>query len=256
MNTRSGQPLSSSKIALEAALLLAVFSSTASAQQSVLNANEWLMPGQYMSSPNGRYQLQMQTDGNLVLYNVANMAALWQSHTSMYPGLRAVMQADGNFVLYDGWVEYGQYNAYWHSHTWQYPGSTLHLQDDGNLVIYAPDGYVPWHTNTPQPVQPTGCYPVYSGCAECFWSGSLVGQGYDWVWKPGSCDSNGCEPGEWVYEWTEIHESSSGYDVTCHGAAETAYPSEYLYVSQGLLGGFVWCDAIEPLPQTGERCYP
>jgi hypothetical protein len=160
--------------------ILFAFFSPAMAQQSVLHANEWLMPGEYMRSPNGKYELRMQHDGNLVLYRASNMQVLWHSNTYMYPGLRAVMQGDGNFVLYDGWVDYGQYYSYWHSNTWQHHGSTLHLQDDGNLVIYRSDGYVPWHTNTPQL---NGCYATYGGWAFCVGLqsgnlGEIVGYGY------------------------------------------------------------------------------
>jgi hypothetical protein len=80
------------------------------------------------------------------------------------------MQGDGNFVVYDGWVDYGIYNAYWHANVIS-PGARLVLQDDGNLVIYRPDNSVPWHTNTPQP---TGCHDTYGGWAMCIlWSGGV-----------------------------------------------------------------------------------
>lgn len=61
-------------------------------------------------SPNGIFIFRMQSDGNLVLYHVANpgngvpTTALWWSGTSHLPGVtvdRLVMQGDdGNLVIY------------------------------------------------------------------------------------------------------------------------------------------------------------
>lgn len=85
----------------------------------------------YIESPNHQFQLWMQTDGNLVLYNLANGAAEWSSGTYGQPGLRAVMQSDGNLVLYDD-----ANSPHWASNTENRPLSFLNVQDDGNLVIY------------------------------------------------------------------------------------------------------------------------
>jgi hypothetical protein len=43
----------------------------------------------------------MQADGNLVIYSPAN-AVLWASGTAGHPGTRLVVQSDANVVLYDG----------------------------------------------------------------------------------------------------------------------------------------------------------
>ena len=52
-----------------------------------------------MKSPNGKYTLKMQTDGNLVLY--CNDSALWSSDTSDKTVSGGLMfQSDGNLVLY------------------------------------------------------------------------------------------------------------------------------------------------------------
>lgn len=62
----------------------------------------------YLSSPNGEYQLKFQPDGNLVEYNAWTGAALWASNTTYAQtcagcgaGYIAKMQTDGNFVIYD-----------------------------------------------------------------------------------------------------------------------------------------------------------
>jgi hypothetical protein len=51
------------------------------------------------------------------------------------------MQTDGNLVIYDMANQ-----PRWSSNTWQNPGSKLVVQDDGNVVIYRPDGKPVWAT--------------------------------------------------------------------------------------------------------------
>ncbi|HEV7805724.1 MAG TPA: hypothetical protein VGO80_07900 [Solirubrobacteraceae bacterium] len=88
-----------------------------------------LEPGMYIRSLDGRYTLVMQSDGNLVLSSAS--AVLWAFNTSGHPGARAVMQGDGNFVVYDvagtalAWTQ-----------TDGYPGAYLLIQDDANVVVY------------------------------------------------------------------------------------------------------------------------
>jgi hypothetical protein len=123
----------------------ALVSSTASAQaiwasntqqsrehcnpQAVLWPGDTLWRGQSMWSANGRYQLAMQDDGNLVIYH--HGLPLWATGTNGIAVERAVMQYDGNFVLYD-------YTGRprWASNTHGNHGARLVLQCDGNLVIY------------------------------------------------------------------------------------------------------------------------
>ena len=94
-----------------------------------LSAGQTLMPNQYIDAPGHAYRLVMQGDGNLVEYQGGS--ALWSTKTQGNPGAHAVMQTDGNLVVYrtDGVAIYG-------SATDTFGGSNLALQDDGNLVIY------------------------------------------------------------------------------------------------------------------------
>jgi hypothetical protein len=98
---------------------------------------------QHIVSPNGRYELRMQGDGNLVLYYrlSAPYHALWSSVTSGSGADRAVMQSDGNLVVYRGST------PLWRSNTHGYPDATLVMQDDGNAVIYH-NGVARWSTGT------------------------------------------------------------------------------------------------------------
>ncbi|MGE5451698.1 MAG: reprolysin-like metallopeptidase [Acidobacteriota bacterium] len=102
-----------------------------------------LNPGQAIYSGNGRYRLTYQTDGNLVAY--AGSVPLWASGTVGRGVGRAVMQGDGNLVVYNAANQ-----PLWASGTWGNPGSTLAVQDDGNIVIYRANHTPSWATNTVQ----------------------------------------------------------------------------------------------------------
>jgi hypothetical protein len=107
-----------------------------------LRPDEWLNPGEYRFSVDGRFRLEYQWDGNLVLY-LNGGSALWASGTDGTSPGRAIMQSDGNLVVYDaGGV------ARWDSGTWGNPGAFLVVQSDGNLVIYK-DVWALWASNTP-----------------------------------------------------------------------------------------------------------
>lgn len=108
----------------------------------VMDAYESNLP----HSPNLKYYLTHQWDGNVVLYRSSGRKALWASNTT--GGEKRVrkllMQGDGNFVLYWMDANIGAYSPTsmdgfhprWSTNTHGNPGAFLALQDDGNLVIY------------------------------------------------------------------------------------------------------------------------
>lgn len=106
-----------------------------------LKIGESLGVDQQLSSPNGKYVLTMQGDGNLVLSEGGT--TVWSSGTTGSGAVKADMQSDGNFVLYKATGE-----AAWDANTDDHPGATLKLQDDRNLVVYAPNGDALWSTDT------------------------------------------------------------------------------------------------------------
>jgi hypothetical protein len=108
---------------------------------NVLGSDERLAAGASRTSDNGQYRLDMQADGNLVLYQTSDNAPLWASQTAGRGGTHAVMQSDGNLVVY------GDAGAVWASQTAGNPGATLAVQDDGNVVIYR-SGTALWATQT------------------------------------------------------------------------------------------------------------
>lgn len=86
----------------------------------------------------------MQTDGNFVDY-VSN-GKIWASGTNGRGGFRAVLQGDGNLVVYNA-----ASHPLWASNTNNHPGALLAIQSDGNLVIYdSTTGLPVWasHTNS------------------------------------------------------------------------------------------------------------
>lgn len=119
-----------------------------------LDAGQSLTKGRALTSDNGYYSLQMQSDGNLVLYRNSPWRALWASNT-VGRGEFVTMQADGNLVVY------GAAGAVWASGSGGGPG-VLVVQNDGNLVVYA-GGPARWASNTVQgPNEPFGAFDEVS----------------------------------------------------------------------------------------------
>lgn len=100
-----------------------------------------VLQGEYdrLVSWDGRYRAIMQTDGNFVVYGPAGPT--WASNTAGWPGAYAVMQGDGNFVIY--YVDaYGPFPLC--STRTGYPGTIMQMQNDGNLVLYRPGNIAIW----------------------------------------------------------------------------------------------------------------
>lgn len=93
-----------------------------------------LLPGDNLLSSDNMYKLLYQTDGNLVIYPNYGGQAIWSSNTAgKLPG-KAVIQIDGNFVLYDK----NNY-PYWATNTYNKGAGPyrLTMQKDRNLVLYS-----------------------------------------------------------------------------------------------------------------------
>ena len=61
----------------------------------------------------------------------SDVVQVWHSGTSSHPGARAILQADGNFVIYS------PSNAVlWSTGTAGHPGARLVVQSDANVVLY------------------------------------------------------------------------------------------------------------------------
>lgn len=100
-----------------------------------LGTGETLYVDQSRTSQDGRYQLIVQGDGNLVLYGPWGPA--WATNTGG-SNARLVMQHDGNLVLYRG-----DGAVLWATNRWG-SNARLVVQNDGNLVVYNGSGGVIW----------------------------------------------------------------------------------------------------------------
>jgi hypothetical protein len=114
-------------------------------RKSVLNTGERLSPGQYLVSPNQRYRMIMQGDGNLVVYGPAG--ANWASGHAV-AGSSVVNTGDGDIVVASSPTA----RANWHTGT-AFPfyggAGQLVMQDDGNLVFYRDNGAASWASLVP-----------------------------------------------------------------------------------------------------------
>ncbi|XP_063694144.1 comitin-like [Bolinopsis microptera] len=103
--------------------------------------------GTQLTSANGKYELKMQTNGNLVLYcnkpwlGVLVPKKIWSSKTFNSNGL--FFLASSNLVIYN--VTTGDY---WVSGTENTDGNRLKVQDGGNVVLYNANTEIVWSTGT------------------------------------------------------------------------------------------------------------
>lgn len=93
-----------------------------------------LKPGASFASPNGKYELAYQTDGNLVVYELPSRRPLWSSRTNGTAPLELAVEGDGNVV-----ARKPDATAAWSTNTRGNAGAVLSLQDDDNLVVYRKD---------------------------------------------------------------------------------------------------------------------
>lgn len=120
--------------------VIAILTPTVVYADDRLYPGEMLRPEEHLTSRNHQYQLVLQRDGNLVLYD-KRRHPLWASNTNGQRVEKCIMQRDGNLVLYH---RNGQ--PVWASNTIGKPGSYLLIQNDGNMVIYQPQPV--WASNT------------------------------------------------------------------------------------------------------------
>lgn len=105
-----------------------------------LNTGVTLHEEDRLVSSDGRFTAVMQNDGNFVIYQ-ASVGAIWSTATNGNSGARIVMQSDGNLVIYRT-----NNTAAWATATFG-SGHVLVMQTDGNLVMYG-SGVAKWSSGT------------------------------------------------------------------------------------------------------------
>jgi len=108
-----------------------------------VGAGTILKAGHLLKSPDGRYELAAQSDGNSVVYRVHDGKALWNTYTGRHPGAYLDFQANGNLVVYSH-----AHRVLWQSNTAGNAHSYLAMQNDGNLVIYSQSTKAKWSWKT------------------------------------------------------------------------------------------------------------
>jgi len=116
--------------------------STGTAQRSsTLAAGGAVVPGQPLTSPDGRHVLVVRRTGNVVLLG-PDSRPRWSTATED-EGVALTLDADGVLAVRDA-----DGDAVWGTRRAPVPGSTLVLRDDGALVLTAPDGQEVWTSGT------------------------------------------------------------------------------------------------------------
>ena len=110
-------------------------------EPSQLTPGQTLAAGPGLLSPDGRFLLTQQPDGNLVLYDDTGKG-LWDSGRYGH-GYQTVMQTDGNLVQYTP-----ARRGVWDTATNHSAATNATLQSDGNFVLYTASGNPVWATNT------------------------------------------------------------------------------------------------------------
>jgi hypothetical protein len=104
---------------------------------TALESGESLSPGQYIASHkreagHPRFKLVFQNDGDLVLYH--HVTPIWASHTRGLGGARVKMCEDGNLKMTSA-----SGDVLWSTGT-KSPGAMAVLEDNGNFVVYDAEG--------------------------------------------------------------------------------------------------------------------
>jgi len=145
---------------------------------SSFGVSESLTTGQTLTSPSNSFFAIMQGDGNFVIYQRTLMGniAVWSTGTSRTASDTLRLQGDGNLVLY------GAGRAYWASFAFASSQLSVSLQDDGNLVVVSAGRPIwSWKTGAiappPPPPCPTSSSSSSVGCEQVLNEGQQLAAG-------------------------------------------------------------------------------
>src|SRR6478736_1697962 len=159
---------------------------------SRLDAGSSLSAGQRLQSPNGVFEAVMQGDGNFVLYGPAGWT--WQSGTNGSGANRLAVQADGNLILYnaaDSWK--------WQTYTNGKGAGFLQVQDDGNMVLYNASSTWIWQTYTYPGYQPPTAPAPSKARLAIDYATKQIGKPYQWgAAGPNAFDCSGLTQQSWA----------------------------------------------------------
>lgn len=122
-------------------------------KRDTLTSGQQLVAGEQLTSADSRFRAVLQGDGNFVLYDTVVTSLVGGVVTDRViwssgtsgSGNRLAMQSDGNVVIYSA-----QGRALWSTGTGGNPGARLVLQNDANLVVYSSGGRALWTYQEPR----------------------------------------------------------------------------------------------------------
>lgn len=129
--------------------IASIFASSAQSQD--LLGGQQLTTGQVLYSFDNAYYAIMQTDGNFVVYRTGG-GATWSTNTAGSGAVRAVMQTDGNFVLYNA-----NNGVVWASNTSGHPNSYFFVYNGAAVIYQIGAG---WASNTSDHAAPPNSAPM------------------------------------------------------------------------------------------------
>ncbi|MFD4738448.1 hypothetical protein ACFWNR_06935 [Streptomyces virginiae] len=147
----------------------------ADAASTTLPGGRVLPAGGTLVSSDGSYELRMGADGDLTQNSLFGVSPIHRDVGDPYGnGYFGGGNADGGILV-------GQHvERIWHSGTGGHPGARAIMQDDGNLVVYSAEGRPLWDTGTAgHPgarvvVQPDANVVVYASDERPLWSNGRV----------------------------------------------------------------------------------
>lgn len=226
--------------ALFLAQLLLFGAPSDSAYADLLFPNDYLYPRQRVTATGCYYRLDMQTDGNMVLYAGQGVShALWVSNTEGRGGY-AVFQTDANFVIYD-WNDL----PVWSSGLVNGNTAWLDVQNDGNVVIYATGtrtcfGQCPlWATGTSGPaLGQTPCY-TWTAYTRQYPDTDMPGNDYKWLTlaraSPSLCGRQ-CSQESKCWAFTYVPPGVQGSQAMCW--LKSSWPAEVDWTTRkGFMSG-------------------
>jgi hypothetical protein len=115
---------------------------------SSLLQDQFLRPGEQITSGNGNYVFTYQTDGNICLYDSNDGTLIWMSN-KLHTPKKLVMQGDGNLIAFDtnGKPQWSS-NSRQKNRRGRIFNYQLSVENDRNVVITKSPGGNIWATNT------------------------------------------------------------------------------------------------------------
>lgn len=110
---------------------------------TTINGGSNFTKGARYYSPNNRFFLVWQSDGNLVLYDTQEnpWRDVWTSKSWGRETTHCIMQTDGNLVIYNlNNPNPANNRNVWCTNTWGNTNARLSIEDNGRVVIYASNG--------------------------------------------------------------------------------------------------------------------